>query len=133
VGLVHEIDLCMQSGKWTFVICNCERDICITNRVYFQTGKLLWSGPEVATHDRSLCVGIDKCGHCLERCIFDANIIVDGKSELNLDKCMGCGLCVETCLGKARSMVRRKDYKHHDQIPVDILLGQDQTAHPPSE
>jgi hypothetical protein len=40
-GLVHSIDFCMQSGTWTFVICNCDKDICGLVRTYLFTGKFI--------------------------------------------------------------------------------------------
>lgn len=124
IGLVHELDFCMHSGKWTFCICNCEKDICAVTRAYLLTGELLWAGPEVATCDLTLCVGVDKCGTCIDRCIFDAIPVVDGKASIDYEKCMGCGLCVSTCPGKARKMVKRKDYGHQHQVPAEILLGE---------
>lgn len=123
MGLVHELDFCMHSGKWTFCICNCEKEICAVTRTYIQTGELLWSGPEIVTYDPTLCVGVEKCGVCIERCIFDANIITGDKVGVAWEKCMGCGLCVSTCLGSARSMVRRKYYNRQDIIPEELLLG----------
>ncbi len=38
-GLVHSIDFCMQSGKWTFVICSCDTEICVPARIYLLTGR----------------------------------------------------------------------------------------------
>ena len=122
-GLVHEIDYCMQSGKWTFVICNCEPRICALTRVYLKTGKLLSAGPEIVSYEPELCVGRDKCGKCLEKCIFGANIQVNGEVTVDYEKCLGCGLCVLSCKGKARTMATRDDYVQDDKIPSDILLG----------
>ena len=131
-GLVHSLDLCMRSGKWAFVICNCDKEICVLARVYLILGAFLWPGTEVAAHDPNLCIGVKDCGHCIGRCIFDANTAVDGKIRFDAAKCMGCGLCVSTCIGKARTMVRRKDYRHQHQIPADILLGDQENTVPSS-
>ena len=38
-GLVHSLDFCMQSGRWHFVICNCDRDICVLVRVFLDHGE----------------------------------------------------------------------------------------------
>ena len=124
VGLVHEIDFCMHSGRWTFVICNCEKEICVLTRAHLLTGKLLYPGPEIVSHEPEKCIGVDKCGLCIKRCIFDANIIEGDKVRVDYDKCMGCGLCVTTCKGNARSMARRKDYSYDKIIPSNILLGE---------
>lgn len=47
------------------------------------------------------CVG---CGMCLDRCVFHALEITDGKANILPDKCMGCGNCVVTCPQKALQM-----------------------------
>lgn len=122
-GLVHVIDFCLQSGKWTFVICNCEDKICAPMRVYLLTGKIILPGPELILHDAASCLGAEKCGKCIERCIFGVNSAgPDGTITLDTSKCMGCGLCVATCLGKARHMTHRPDYRHDHQIASEILL-----------
>jgi NAD-dependent dihydropyrimidine dehydrogenase PreA subunit len=123
-GLVHFLDLCMRSGKYVFVICNCDQEICPGNRIYPLTGKFLWPGPEIVTHDPSACLGVDKCGNCFKQCYYHVNRATEaGKVELDLDKCMGCGLCLRKCLGNARSLIPRNDYAHEHQVPASLLLG----------
>jgi ferredoxin len=122
-GLVHELDFCMQSGKWTFVICNCEKQICVLTRVYLLTGEFLYPGPEIVRYNPDACVGPAQCGRCLERCLFGANLLKDGKIFVDYGKCMGCGLCVSSCAGGARSMVPRAAYAHEHQISSKLLLG----------
>jgi len=84
---------------------------------------MMWKGPELCTTITDKCVGIDKCGRCLERCIFDANINQEGKVSVNAKKCMGCGLCVSTCIGQTREMSIRRDYEHDHRVPAEILTG----------
>ncbi len=122
-GLVHSLDFCMQSGKWHFVICNCDPDICVITRVYFVTNRMLYPGPEIAKQERSRCLGPEKCGKCVAACIFKANYVKDGKVYLEGKKCMGCGQCARQCMGNAREMAARKNYKHGKIIPAEILLG----------
>lgn len=122
-GLVHAIEFCFQSGKWNFVICNCDSEICAPTRVFLYTGKFQYPGPEIADHDQMKCIGKSNCGRCLQRCIYSANQAVGDKITYNADKCMGCGLCVTTCKGDARSMIVRKDYSHDHQIQSKVLLG----------
>jgi ferredoxin len=122
-GLVHGIEFCFQSGKWNFVICNCDTEICAPTRVYLLTGKFHYKGPEIVEHDPAKCIGKAKCGQCLQRCIYSANHAAVDKIFFNAEKCLGCGLCVTTCRGYARDMVIRKDYRHDHQIPAEILLG----------
>jgi acyl-homoserine lactone acylase PvdQ len=37
------------------------------------------------------------CGTCVDKCHFGSRKMVNGKLEVNLDRCFGCGLCVSTC------------------------------------
>jgi hypothetical protein len=122
-GYVHCLEMCMDSGKWIFCICNCEPRICAPMRVFMHTGEMVWKGPEICLSDISKCIGIGKCGKCMERCIFSACVEVDGKVTVVSDKCMGCGFCVTTCPGQAREMAVRQDYAHNDKIPAEILIG----------
>lgn len=122
-GLVPQVYFCMQSNRWTFCLCSCEKEICVPTRVYLLTGKMLYPGPEIVSHDPKLCVGVEKCGRCIERCIFDANIAEGDIVNVDYEKCLGCGLCVSTCIGKARTIVKREDYRHQHQIPAGLLLG----------
>ena len=124
-GLVHSIDFCLQSGKWTFVICNCDTQICVPARVYLYTGRFFYPGPEEVVHDVKKCVGAKSCGRCVTRCLFGANQAQpDGTITWDPDKCLGCGLCVNTCIGKARHMTARKSYKHEKVLSTRILLGE---------
>ncbi len=48
------------------------------------------------------CLGL---GDCVESCEFDAIAIVDGKTVIDYDKCVGCGACEKVCPRKVISMV----------------------------
>lgn len=123
-GLMHNALYCHQSGKWTFVLCNCDHEICVPFRSYMAGRKEeLSAGPEVIVYDPELCIGVKDCGHCLERCILEACSLVDGSVVTETEKCLGCGLCVSTCDGNARHLVPREDYKHEDVLTTSILLG----------
>ena len=124
-GLVHAVMYCHSSGKWTFVMCNCDDEICVPVQAY-KAGRRdqVLAGPEIVRLDPSKCLGCDTCGKCLKRCIFDANSEgPDGKSRVDLTKCLGCGLCATTCPSGARTLVRRLDYQHEDKLTTRILLG----------
>lgn len=41
------------------------------------------------------------CGRCIEVCPKKANYIKNGKAKINYDKCFGCCICVENCPQKA--------------------------------
>jgi len=125
-GLMHNVLYCNHSGKWTFVMCNCDNEICVPFRSYIAGRKEeMGAGPEIVKYDDNKCIGTDKCGKCLQRCILKASYTSDNKkSKVRLDECLGCGLCVATCEGKARILEPRMDYKHEDVLTTKILLGQ---------
>jgi ferredoxin len=127
-GLVHSIDFCFQSGKWVFVICSCDTEICVPARLYQKTGRFLYPGPEVVKYDANKCLGTEKCGQCIQKCLFSANQEQDGKATLNVEKCLGCGLCIKPCKGQARSMSVRTGYRRENVVSSKILLGQDHSA-----
>ena len=122
-GFVHSLDFCMQSGKWTFVVCNCDRDICVLYRTWRYTGKFLYPGPEIADFNARRCRGEATCGVCVDRCLFGAITSTGSVPLYNPGKCMGCGQCVITCRGSARSMKPREHYLHETIIPARLLLG----------
>jgi ferredoxin len=37
------------------------------------------------------------CGICVDSCNFEAISLVEGKAIINQDLCVGCGLCREMC------------------------------------
>lgn len=124
-GLMHNVFYCQSSGKWTFVMCNCDGEICVPFRSYM-AGRTeeMSAGPEVVQFDATKCKGIEQCGACVRRCILQATTVdAEGKVVVDADKCLGCGLCVSTCQGGARTMVARDDYQHEDVLTTQILLG----------
>ncbi|MEW6441072.1 MAG: 4Fe-4S binding protein [bacterium] len=123
-GLVHELDYCMQSGRWTFCICNCEKEVCVLTRAYLHTGLMLAAGPERIVASPERCLGREKCGRCIERCMFGANFVADDEVQVDPGKCLGCGLCVSTCSGGARKMAPRSDYALGHLVPLELLLGE---------
>ncbi len=121
-GLIHSVDFCMQSGKWAFVICNCDKDICVLTRTYSLTGKFIYPGPEIVVMDPEKCLGENKCGNCIPACMFKANSSTGSKPSVDYACCTGCGQCVRACRGKARSMTRRPDYVHEKVVPSEIMM-----------
>lgn len=126
-GFVHSLDFCMQSGKWTFVVCNCDRDICVLYRTWRHTGKFLYPGPEIAVLDPGKCKGEKQCGLCVERCLFGAISSTGSEPSYDQSKCMGCGQCVIACRGRARSMKARDDFLHKKLFQVSLFLGRANT------
>jgi ferredoxin len=121
-GLVHSLDFCMQSGKWHFVVCNCDKDICVLMRTYAVSGKMVYPGPHIVRQFPEQCIGPEKCGKCVQICMFKANSISSDKINVDYKKCLGCGQCVRVCQGKTRVMVKRKSFAHDHVIPAQVLL-----------
>ena len=59
------------------------------------------------------------------RCDF---YVADGKTVLDLDRCIGCGLCVTTCPTDALRLLRKpkteQPYVPKDAVDANIRLGQ---------
>jgi Fe-S-cluster-containing hydrogenase component 2 len=60
----------------------------------------------IAQHDAGLC---SACEACIERCQMEAITLVDWAVSLNLERCIGCGLCVSTCPSGALSLVLKAE------------------------
>jgi ferredoxin len=121
-GLVHSLDFCMQSGRWHFVICNCDREICVLVRTFLLTGKMIYPGPFIVKQDRERCLDPEACGECVKICLFGANSVRDQAVHVDGRKCYGCGQCVRVCRGQARELVRRARYAHEQVVPAQVLL-----------
>jgi len=103
-GLVHQVIYTdWQTGE-VRDLCSCCSCCCTYLRTYTKHGvkQHLAKSGLVAKVDLSKCSG---CGRCLERCIFHARKIVNGKSFVVEDDCMGCGLCTTTCPTEASHLV----------------------------
>lgn len=120
-GLVHTLDFCMQSGRWNFVICNCDADICVLSRTYLITGAFLYPGPETVSVQGDRCRGKDACGACLGSCMFGAIADTGDKPRTDPARCVGCGQCAFRCTGAARSMVERGGYRHDHILSRDLI------------
>lgn len=53
----------------------------------------------------------DLCWDCIEKCPMDALAMEDDSPSVNLDRCIGCGVCVSTCKSGAYEL-KAKDTKH---------------------
>lgn len=47
------------------------------------------------------------CGVCVERCQFKARTLENGKLVFNATRCFGCGVCTSTCPTQSTSLVKR--------------------------
>jgi NAD-dependent dihydropyrimidine dehydrogenase PreA subunit len=87
-----------------FDICSCCSCCCVYLRAFMNYGvkhHIAKSGL-VAKVDMDECVG---CGVCLERCMFGARKLQNGKSVVIEENCYGCGLCTSACKAHACRLV----------------------------
>jgi Fe-S-cluster-containing hydrogenase component 2 len=84
-------------------LCNCCGDCCAVLRAlnrHPRPAELVLSN-YYAVVDQDLCTG---CRTCEGRCQMKAVEVHDDLAEVNLGRCIGCGLCVTTCPGDAISL-----------------------------
>jgi ferredoxin len=95
VGLVH-MAYTMKGDDVPFLICSCCPCCCHTLGSLVRNGihTEILTSKYIALDDPALC---NDCGDCVERCVFQARKMVDGRLELDSSKCFGCGLCVSKC------------------------------------
>jgi len=123
-GHVHQALYMYEEPRGLFVMCNCDREICSTIRGTVLTGNdVVGKGPEICVHDKSKCLGVEKCGKCIERCPFEVNKADGDEILFDQSRCMGCELCVTTCEGKARTLEIREDYKYEHILSKTLLLA----------
>jgi electron transport complex protein RnfB len=60
----------------------------------------------IARLDPDVCQG---CWTCLDRCQMEALAANDSHVTFKSERCIGCGLCVTTCLSGALSLVRKPE------------------------
>ncbi len=63
------------------------------------------------------------CGVCVNRCQMDALEMQEAKTSLNLDRCIGCGLCVATCKPGALTLVKKEGKSLAKASHNDIALA----------
>ncbi|MFX1466263.1 MAG: ATP-binding protein [Promethearchaeota archaeon] len=104
-GLVH-LTLYLPDQK-VYAVCSCCPCCCHDLQPLLEYGKTSFVAKSdyIATVDTELC---DGCGICIERCVFSARKLQNGKSTLIAEKCYGCGLCVTTCPTDATKLVSEK-------------------------
>jgi ferredoxin len=96
-GLVHTYDP-------NDFICNCCSDCCVLQIGGREPGaKVLEPSAFVAQVDDSTC---NSCNTCADRCPFGA-IEVNAHALVDINKCLGCGVCFPTCSTDSIHFVRR--------------------------
>lgn len=103
-GLVHQALYTDWLKGEVFDLCSCCPCCCTYLRAFLNFGvrhHIAKSG-FVARVDLDKCNG---CGVCLERCVFHARKLENGKSVVVEENCQGCGLCTTTCSTGASRLV----------------------------
>jgi NAD-dependent dihydropyrimidine dehydrogenase PreA subunit/DNA-binding Lrp family transcriptional regulator len=103
-GLVHQVLYTDWLKGEVFDLCSCCPCCCQYLRTVMNYGvkhHVAKSGL-IAKVNSARCTG---CGTCVERCVFGARKIEDGKSLVVKDNCYGCGLCTTTCPTEASKLV----------------------------
>lgn len=103
-GLVHQVLYTDWLKGEVYDICSCCPCCCQYLRALMNYGArhhIAKSGL-VAKVDLDKCNG---CGTCIERCIFHARKLENGKINVAKDNCYGCGLCTTTCPNGATKLV----------------------------
>jgi Pyruvate/2-oxoacid:ferredoxin oxidoreductase delta subunit len=121
-GLVHTTQNI--TGKSTF-ICNCDRDCCVMLRGIhqFNNPNTVASSNFLPQYNKENCVF---CKKCIELCPMYTIKLVDEDSEnerieINLDRCIGCGVCAFNCNSEAITMVKKFD-RIPDETMRDLMI-----------
>jgi len=95
-GLVHQALYTDWLKGEVFDICSCCPCCCTYLRTFmnYEVKHHIAKSGLIAKVDSDKC---DGCSICLERCVFQARRIEDGKSFVIKENCYGCGLCTTTC------------------------------------
>ncbi len=117
-GLVHTTQNITE--KTTF-ICNCDRDCCVMLRGIrqFNDPNLVATSNFLPEYEKSNCIF---CLNCTELCPMQVIELKDEESEdkrisINMDRCIGCGVCAFNCPEEALTMV-----KSFDKVPVKNMM-----------
>ena len=103
-GLVH--CTIYNPDQYPYAICSCCSCCCHELHILTSYGR-----PDLVVHSEYI-TGTDMnscnhCGICVERCLFGAREMEDGKMKFDRERCYGCGLCVTVCPTEANALGRR--------------------------
>ena len=100
-------------------ICCCCSDCCLalTNVKKFPKPAEYYHSNYYSKVNAENC---DQCWDCIERCPMDALEMQDDAPSVDLDRCIGCGVCVSTCKSGAYEL-KAKDSKWVPPKDTDAL------------
>lgn len=116
-GLVHNT-YNVQSGH--MFVCNCCSCCCglLRGIKNFNAPYLMAGSNYVAEIDQESC---EACGLCAdERCPMDAIAEDNGSYAVQPERCIGCGVCSNTCPTESITLVRKPE-SQLDQPPANIM------------
>ena len=93
-GLVH-LSLYRPDHE-IFALCSCCPCCCHDLQIVRRCDRkdLMVRSGYTAVTDAAVCMA---CGECVERCPFDARVLMEEIMTCRADDCLGCGLCVTVC------------------------------------
>ena len=106
-GLVH-MAYTMKDDPKPGLVCSCCACCCHTLGSLVRNGihTQILTSKYIAIDDSAKC---NDCGDCVDRCVFQARDMVDGKLIYDNVLCHGCGLCASACATGTISLVDRKN------------------------
>ncbi len=103
-------------SKVAFVHCGATNELK-TKRAQYVGGKTC-KVADIIGGELSCAYGCLGYGDCVDVCIFDAIIMVDGLPVVNIAKCTGCGQCVDACPRNIISLESFDKERYDDSIVV---------------
>ncbi len=98
--LVLSLESCIQPYQNN--ICMCCSCCCIAMKMRYDYGVPIYnSGPFIPVSSPGKCTD---CQNCVEKCPVKAISISENGMEVNLNNCLGCGLCSASCDADAINM-----------------------------
>lgn len=112
-ALKHSHDAGLVHIAYTFkdsekpeIICSCCSCCC-----HSMSALVRFSMPKAVVASKKIAVHNPEtcinCGVCVERCQFKARTLESGQLVFNATRCFGCGVCTSICPTKSTSLVKR--------------------------
>ncbi|UCH57915.1 MAG: hypothetical protein JSV18_03160 [Candidatus Bathyarchaeota archaeon] len=102
-GLVH-LAYTMEGDERPEIICSCCPCCChtLSGLLRFGLTPVVLKSGKTAVDDEEACTSN---GVCVDRCVFGARRMDNGRKSYDAERCFGCGLCVTTCAAHAIALV----------------------------